>query len=86
MIDDHKSKFERKIQRSMQIIFVSFTDENQTGESHTKSDNIAIMRVVETEDVINEVFNTFRKRYQEILETKMRRSSFTFESFDLLKY
>ena len=86
MIDDHKSKGERKIQRSMQIIFVSFTDENQTRESHTKSDNIAIMRGVETEDIINEVFNTFRKRYQEVLETKMRRSSFTFESFDLLKY
>ena len=53
---------------------------------HTKSDNKAIKRGVETEDVINELFNTFRKRYQEGLETKMRGSSFTFESIDLLEY
>ena len=53
---------------------------------HTKSDNITIMRGVENEDIINELFNTFRKRYQEGLETKMRGSSFTFERIDLLKY
>ena len=51
-----------------------------------KGDNIAIMRGVETENVINELFNTFRKRYQEGLETKMRGSSFTFERIDLLEY
>ena len=86
MIDDHKSKGEWKIQLSMRIIFVSFTDANETHEMHTKSDNITIMRGVETEDIINELFNTFRKRYQERLETKMRGSSFTFESIDLLEY
>ena len=53
---------------------------------HTKSDNITIMRGVETEDIINELFNTFRKRYQEGLETKMKGSSFTFEHIDLLEY
>ena len=66
--------------------FVSFTDANGTRKRHTKSDNIAIMRDVETKDVINELFNIFRKRYQERLETKMRGSSFTFESIDLLEY
>ena len=86
MIDNHKSKGEWKIQLSMRIIFVSFTDANETREMHTKSDNIAIMSGIETEDVINELFNTFRKRYQEGLETKMRGSSFTFERIDLLEY
>ena len=86
MIDDYKSKGEWKIQLSMQIIFVSFTDANETREMHTKSDNITIMRGVENEDIINELFNTFRKRYQEGLETKMRGSSFTFERIDLLEY
>ena len=70
----------------MRIIFVSFTDANETRETHTKSDNITIMRGVENEDIINELFNTFRKRYQEGLETKMRGSSFTFERIDLLEY
>ena len=53
---------------------------------HTKSDNITIMIGIETEDIINELVNTFHKRYQEGLETKMRGSSFTFERIDLLEY
>ena len=66
--------------------FFSFIDSNETCELHTKNDNIAIMRGVEFEDVINKPFNTFRKRYQEGLETKMRGSSFTFGSNDLLEH
>ena len=64
----------------------SFTNSNETREMHTKSDNIVIMRGFETEDVINELFNTFRKRYQEGLETKIRESSFKFQSINLLEY
>ena len=86
MIDNHKSKSEWKIQLSMRIIFVSFTGSNETHEMHTKNDNITIMRSVETEDIVSELFNTFHKRYQEGLETKMRGSSFTFEHVDLLEY
>ena len=37
---------------------------------------------IETEDITNELFNTFSKRYQEGLETKMRGSSFTFARID----
>ena len=43
------------------------------------------MSGIETED-INELLNTFHKRYQEGLETKMRGSSFTFQCIDLLEY
>ena len=86
MIDDHKSKGEWKIQLSMRIIFVSFTDANETREMHTKSDNITIMSGIETDDVINELFNSFRRRYQEGLLTKMKGSSFTFERIDLFQY
>ena len=77
MIDNHKARGEWEIQLTMRIIFVSFTDANKSHEMHTKSDNVTIMSGIETEDVINELFNTFRKRYQEGLETKMRVSSFT---------
>ena len=76
-------KGEWKIQLSMQIIFVSFTDANETCEMHTKSDNIKIMSGIETNNVINELFHSFAKRYQKGLETKMKGSSFT---FDLLEY
>ena len=51
---------------------------------HTKSDNIEIMNGIETKDIINELFKSFLGRYQENLETKMRGSSFVFESVDLL--
>ena len=40
----------------MRVIFVSFTDANETHEMHTKSDNIIIMIGIETEDVIKELF------------------------------
>ena len=36
MIDNHKARGEWKIQLTMQIIFVSFTDVNKTCEMHTK--------------------------------------------------
>ena len=86
MIDNHKARGEWEIQLTMRIIFVSFTDANETHEMDTKSDNITIMIGNETEDAINEILNTFRKRYQEGLETKMGGSSFTFERIDLLEY
>ena len=86
LIDDHKFKGEWKIQLSMRVIFDSFTDVSKTRKMYTKSDNILIMNGIETEYIINELINTFNKRYQEGLETKMRGSSFTFDHVDLLEY
>ena len=77
MIDNYKARGEWKTQLSMRIIFVFFTDANETREMHTKSDNITIMSGTETDDAINKLFSTFRRRYQEGLETKMKGSSFT---------
>ena len=84
MIDDHKGEW--KIQLSMRMIFVSFTDANETRDMYTKSDNMTIMSGIETDDAINELFHCFRRRYQEGLQTKMKGSSFTFERIDLLEY
>ena len=50
LIDDHKGEW--KIQLSMRMIFVSFTDANETHDMYTKSDNITIMSGIETDDVI----------------------------------
>ena len=70
----------------MRIIFVSFIDKNETQVMHTKSDNIEIMNGVDTSDIINELIDSFMKRYQEGLETKMKGSSYIFEHVDLLEY
>ena len=53
---------------------------------HTKRDNIEIMNVIDTSDAINERIDSFMKRYQEGLETKMKGSSYIFERIDLLQY
>ena len=53
---------------------------------HTKSDNIEIMDGIDTSDAINELIDSFIKRYQEGLETKMKGSSYIFERVDLLEY
>ena len=86
VIDDYKSKGEWKIQIIMGIIFVSFIDKNETEVMHTNSDNIEIMIGTDTSDTINELIDSFMKRYQEGLKTKMKGSSYIFERIDLLEY
>ena len=70
LIEDYQAKGNWKMQLSTRMIFVSFTDANETHEMHTKRDNITIMSDIETENVRNELFNKFNKRYQKGLETK----------------
>ena len=79
MIDNHKAKGEWKIQLVIQIIFVSFIDANETQVMYTKSDKIESMNGIDTSDAMNEFIDSFMKRYQEGLETKMKR-------VDLLEY
>ena len=86
IIDYCKSKGEWKIQITMRIIFISFIDKNQTQLMHTKSDNVEIMNGTDTNEAINELINSFMKRYQEGLETEMKGSSYIFERVDLLEY
>ena len=77
---------EWKIQLTMQINFISSKDSEEIRTMHTKSDNIETMMGSETDDVINELIDSFLQRYQEGLEEKMRESEFLFDSVDLLYY
>ena len=86
MIDNHKALGEWKIQLIMRIIFVSSLYINEIHVMHTKSNNIELMSGTETNGVINELFKSFLRRYQEGLETKMEGSGFIFERVDLLEY
>ena len=70
----------------MRIILVSYVDRNETQVMHTKSDNIKIMNGTDTINAINELMDSFIKRYQEGLETKVKGSSYIFERVDLLEY
>ena len=68
----------------MKINFVYSLDTSEYREMHTKNNNIEIMNGIDTSEAINELFNSFLRRYQEGLETKMRGSSFVINSVDLI--
>ena len=70
----------------MKIIFISSLNTGEFCIMYLKSDNAKIMIGLETDDIINELFESFLKNYQGGLETKMRGSNFVFESSDLLQY
>ena len=53
---------------------------------HTKSDNIDILMGNETNDTIEELFNSLLQKYQEELEESMKGSEFIFDSVNLLHY
>ena len=61
-------------------------DYKSKGEWKIQSDNVEIMNGTDTSDAINKLINSFMKRYQEGLETKMKGSSYIFESIDFLEY
>ena len=86
MINNYKAQGEWKIQLAMKIKFISSLDDNEFRMMYTKSDNVEIMSGTETSDVINELFKSFFRKYQEELQTKMRGSNFTFERVNLLYY
>ena len=86
MIDNHKANGEWKIQLAMKINFSFSLDDSEFRVMYTKSDNVEIMSGTETSDVINELFKSFFRRYQEGLQTKMGGSSFIFERVGSLYY
>ena len=65
---------------------ISVTESTVRQILYSKSDNVNILHAVDTNGVIDELFDTFLKRYQCGLETKMTGSSFFFEKVDLLEY
>ena len=86
MIDNHKEHSKWKIQLAIKINFISCSGTDEFRGMYTQSDNIGVMNGFETNDIIKEIFNSFLKRYQEGLETKMKGSNFVFDLVDLLYY
>ena len=70
----------------MVINFISSKDSDQIRTMHTKNNNIEIMMGSETDEIIEELFESLLHKYQEGLEEKLRGSEFVFHSVDLLYY
>ena len=65
MINNHKTHGEWKIQLTMQITFISSLDTGEFHIMHSKSNSVEIMSGIEADDIINELFESFFKKYQE---------------------
>ena len=76
LIDNHRTQGEWKIQLTMAITFISSKYFEETRNMPTKSDNIEHMMGNETNEIIEELFNSLLQRYQKGLEEKMRGSNF----------
>ena len=70
----------------MAINFISSKDSDETRTMHTKSNNVEIMMGSETNEIIEELFESFLQKYQEGLEESMRRSEFVYDSVDVFYY
>ena len=70
----------------MAINFISSKDSDETRTMHTKSNNVEIMMGSETDEKIEDLFESFLQKYQEELEELMRGSEFTYDSVDALYY
>ena len=78
LIDHHKTQGEWKPQLTMKINFISSKDSHETRAMYTKSNNIEIILGKETDEIIDELFNSFLQRYQKHLQESMRGSFFFF--------
>ena len=70
----------------MAINFISSKDYDEIRTMHTKSNNVDIMMGSETDEIIEELFNSFLQKYQEGLEESMKGSAFVYDSVDALYY
>ena len=84
-IIERKTQSEWKIQLTMKINFISSKkDSDETRTKSKKSNNIEVMMGSETYEVIEDLFKSLLKRYQEGLEESLRGRDFFFDSIDVL--
>ena len=70
----------------MSMNFISSKDSDETGNMHTKSNNMEIRTGNQTDEIIKKHFWSLLKNYQKDLEESMRGSEFNFDSVTALCY
>ena len=86
MIDDLRTSGERSIHLTMKINFMSSKYSNEIRLMHIKSDNRKVIIGNDTDEIIENLFQTFFHRYQIGLKEPMRVSVFVFDNADGLHY
>ena len=74
-----------KIQLTIANHFISSIVNNEERVMHSKSDSIEIMTNDEADEIVKELFDSLKSRYQDDLES-MRGSEFFFNYVELLHY
>ena len=87
LINDYKNKGEWKLQLIAEINFISLKPgSDETRVMHTKSDNEEILTGSDTDEIIEELFESLLQRYEQNLEEKMKGSDFEFDGVNFLYY
>ena len=68
-----------KIQLTIAVKLISSKDADEEQTMHSKSDNMEVMAFDDTDEIIEELFDSLLFRYQISLETQMRGSGFIFD-------
>ena len=76
MINDLNTQGEWKIQSTVAINFFSSKDSKETRTMYTRSNNIEIMIGNETDEIIEELFESLLQKYQKGLEEPMKGNEF----------
>ena len=87
LINDYKNKGEWKVQLVANINFISLKPgSDETRIMHTRSDNKEIMNGSDTDEVIEELFESFLQKYEHNLKEKMKGLEFEFDGVNFLYY
>ena len=85
IINNYKNFETRKIQLAIASNFISSIDNDEERIMHSKSDNIEIMISDKADEVIKQLVDSLKNRYENNLES-MKGSEFVFDCVQLLYY
>ena len=87
LIEEYKLKGKWKVQLTIEVNFISLKPgSDETRIMYTRSDNIEIMFGDDNDDIIEQLFESLLKKYEENLQNKMRGSEFEFDGANFLYY
>ena len=87
LINNYKNKGEWNVQLIANINFIYLKPgSDETRIMHMRSDNKEIMNGSDTDEVIEELFESFLQRYEQNLEEKMKGLEFEFDGVNFLYY
>ena len=87
LIEEYKLKGEWKVQLTIEVNFISLKPGSDEARiMYTRSDNIDIMFGDNNDDIIEQLFESLLKKYEENLQNKMKGSEFEFDGNNFLYY